>query len=172
MMSQSRFAASYAGLNSMARKAYEAVPISQSWTIPQIIKELGRTGVSVEYRVLAGCLGRMQELGMVTEQPRGYFIRAAIREPAKPSPEPFNPPRITMPTPTPATSDRPIIIPSAPLDRLGDIATRVGQIALLTKTLADDMATVAIEVQEQFEAAHADNAKLKQLQSILKSLGV
>ncbi|MEJ7804391.1 MAG: hypothetical protein WKG03_00500 [Telluria sp.] len=175
MMSQSRFASMHNGLSIAAKAIYEAVPIAEPWSIGSILAELGRTGKSTDYKWLVGGLDRLVESGLVNELSRGTFRRAPIRAtPApKPTPEPFNHPRTAMSsTAAPQVIAQVVKTVVSPLDKLGELAQRLGQLTMLAKTLGDDMTNVAIEVQEQFEAANADNAKLKQLQSILKSLGV
>ena len=63
----------------------------------------------------------------------------------------------TKPAQTTATE------PRAPMAILSDLAARL-------KALADDLETAALEIDEHIAAKDVDAAKLKQLQTLLKSL--
>lgn len=58
-----------------------------------------------------------------------------------------------------------------PVDKLVELSARIGQLAHLIKELASEISDATIEVQGQIESNDADSQKLKQLQSLLKSLG-
>jgi hypothetical protein len=176
MMSQARFNSVYSGLTAIAKKVYEAVPIAETWSIPQIIGELERTGFRHEYRSVAGCLATLLNAGLVQETSKGKFCREPIREKTiAPKEEAMK----AAPVPAVAVSPAPAVraavaVPApqkSPIDRLGELAARVAAMAGSLKELASDISDAAIDVEAQVEQNEAAMAKVKQLQSILKSLG-
>lgn len=175
MMSQARFRQRYAGMTSVARKVYGAVPIAQSWTPQQIAAELVRLNVSLEFRVIEGCLRGLTDAGLVAETGKGQFRREPVREP-KPLPTPQEEPTMSpKPAAKPAASPDPAAAPAAKkspaLDRLADLAERAAKLAAQVQMLSVDIGDAAIEVQMQVDANEAGAAKLRQLQALLKSIG-
>jgi predicted transcriptional regulator len=57
------------------------------------------------------------------------------------------------------------------LNKLGDLARRATSLASQVKQLASEIEAVAIEVDDQIKAEHDNSTKLRQLQTLLKSLG-
>lgn len=161
MLSPSRFHQLYACQTAVCKKVYDAVPKVDAWTPAQIVGELARLGRRSDTHLVTGCLATLVDAGLVYEPRRGQFLREPIRE-------------IVL-TPKEAMTKEAPPVPAAavhqgPLDKLGALSTRAGQLAELLRTLATDIADAAVEMQAQIEANVADLAKLKQLQALLKSL--
>ena len=184
MISASRQASLFNGLNSVAKKVYNVVPINEAWTIQQILSELHRNSQPMTVSVVHGCLGNMAANGLVREQPKGEFRREAVRPPAPPETECKKP---TWPSAKPTTSTptameiamatvttvKPVktVEPVSPIDRLGALAARVTAMANDLKALASDIADTALDVQSELENNAHDLTRLKQLQALLKDLG-
>ncbi len=192
MMSQSRFNLIYSGMTSIARKVYAVVPMRERWQVGQIIAEFQRSGQSADYRVIAGCLNTLIAAGLVHEPRKGEFSREPIRVPSAVNASTVDaaavaqaaiattvivPPsksiKETMQPKTqlPATSPTVAKPKDSPVDKLGLLAQRANGTANLLKELASEIGDAAIEIQEMLETNDLDVQKMKQLQSLLKSLG-
>lgn len=169
-MSQTRFDAIFSGQTSIAKKVYEAVPIAESWTTRKIMAEMQRLGISQDQRTVAGCLENLRKSGLVNELMKGEFRREGIKEIGIKAVEQKEkePAVVTIAKP-------PIAIlttaPLSPMDILGALAVRAANLAGMASELASDISDAAIDVQQHIENNDADTKKLKQLQSILKSIG-
>lgn len=178
-MNHARFTTILAGMTSVARKAYEAVPIQETWPTSKIIAELQRQGTALPFRTLVGCLRTLCDAGIVVEVSHGMFRRVPVRDPvptskASAAPKPiaiptlqtYTPKEPTMkaaPQPTPATKP-------SPLDLLGALAARANALGDQLKVLATDLSDAAVEMQAQAESDAGALEKLKQFQALLKSL--
>lgn len=174
MMSPKRFNSTYNGLTAAAKKVYGAVPIAEHWTIQQVLAELQRRGTSHEHRVVQGCLAVLLDNGLIRQPARGVFCREAVRvvddaaevteshhvQPEKPMQQTVTSFKLA-PAPAPT---------AAPIDRLGLLAARVAGLADTLKALASEIGDTLVEVQAQVEDNTADTEKLRQLQTLLKSL--
>jgi hypothetical protein len=178
-MTESKFNSLFSGLTSIARKVYECVPISAPWTASQIYSEIKRQGSSLDIKSIAGCLCSLVNQGLVLERKKGEFIRASVKKKI----ESTTIPTISVKAPTTieskSTNSMEInmdVKVSAnkkdPINKLGDISTRALQISADLKSLANDIENTALEIAEHMSSRDAENAKLKQLQQLLKSLGV
>jgi hypothetical protein len=168
-MNQSKFESVFRGMTMQAKKVYECVPISESWTPAQIMGELHRRNVSMsDKHVVMGCLNSMIDSGIVNEVSRGEFKREAIRPKCDVKVfvsqviEPIQEPEVKKPNPAPAPVPTPA--PGNPLDLLGEFAQRL-------RALADDAERIAMAIASQAEKNDAETAKMRQLQALLKSLG-
>lgn len=159
-MSPTKQKALLQGLNGVARKVYDVVPVNEPWTLGLIIAELQRKGVSLEYRVAQGCLRNLVGQGLVIES-EDQFQRREIK--ARPTLKAVE----TPPHSRPDALSKP---PATPLDRLGEIANWVEGVCKDLHLLKGELETVAIEVQQYLEDIQAKNTKLKQLQDLLKGL--
>ncbi len=75
-----------------------------------------------------------------------------------------------MSTSTPASVNV-ISLKRTAIDNLGDLAARAVAIADELKGLSHQINNAAIEIQAQVEEGEADMQKLRQFQTLLKSLG-
>lgn len=185
MMNEAKFNAIYRGLTETAKKVYEAVPMREIWTVSQVISELSRLGYNrQDHRIVLGCLTSLRETGLVKEPKQGHFVRAEVRlkqaVTAQPEhnelpPQPSQPaeteipkkeaemPQVKAKTPAPNTT---------PLERIGGLSAQVLDVVKQLHQLAADIDAAAIEMEEQLEKVKEDNAKLIQLKSLLKSIGM
>lgn len=172
MMSEARHRAVLGGLSSIARKVYEATPISEPWAMTRIMSEMNRVGLPVAHKVAGGCLSTLVSAGLVTEPDRGCFIRAPIRN-TKATPEPDIKPVAAIAAPAATTKQEAQLTTTkpSPIDKLSALSVRVEMMTNQLKDLANDLTAVAIEIEEQTAADKAGLEKLHQLQSILKGLG-
>lgn len=172
MLSQKRFNAVYNSLNGAAKKVYAAVPIAERWSVPQVLGELQRRGMSHEYRVVQACLALLVDHGLAKEPVRGQFIREPVRlatdlsERDVPLEEPMQQ-TVTTLKPDLCTKADP---KQSPIDHLGMLAARVAGLGDVLKDLSREINDTVLELQEQLEGTAADTEKLRQLQTLLKSL--
>lgn len=171
------------GQSSVARKLYEFVPVGEEWTEFQIVAEMRRvTGSVPDMKVARGCLRDLADAGLI--QRRNDMHR---RTPEKPLLSMIQ--EIEMPA---AKSAEKLIIkkaseyvikpaskPEKPAEQshieiLGDIA---GSIVALSKSIAGQLQQLAsrveeaaLQIEQEREANEGNLEKLRQLQSILKSL--
>lgn len=162
MLSPTRYEERLRNLTPTARKVFEAVPISEPWSSTYIQSEMSRTGTGPGgAHVLMGCLNSLKQAGLVEEPERGQFIRARVRPaPVKSDPTPTTE-SPSMPTPkTPAPQPA---VPTSAIDLLAGIAKSM-------RTLAGDVETAALAIEEGQSKADEDLQKLRQLQALLKGL--
>ncbi len=158
-MNQQKFDQVHRGLSEQAKKVYDCIPISESWTPAQIMGELHRRSVSLgDFRVVMGCVNLMLDAGIVVEASRGLFKRETIR------PKQEQKEQVTKPKKEIEVKQQTPVAAISPLDRLSSIASRL-------RDLATDMENAAIELAGEAEKNEAETAKMRQLQAILKSLG-
>ena len=172
-MNTTRLARIENGLNSLAKKVLDAVPATETWTKEQIASELYREGHRVALNVMVGALSRMCDQGLVREPERGRFIRvqgqdaetidqqeitivSSTIQPIRPEAPPPPPP----PAPPPPRDTPP-----------RDVLTRLAQIAVMLRSLANETEAIALETEERMQELKRDTEKLRQLQQLLKSIG-
>lgn len=157
MLSPAKYQERLHNLSAIAQKVYAAVPASEPWSMTCIHQEIQRTGGSTrDARIVHGCLNTLKESGLIEEPTRGTFIRSAIR-PEKPKTTEITTKEEKMPAaPTPKQ-------PRNPMTILSELAVRC-------KSLADEIETAALEIDDYVKSKDADAGKLRQLQELLKGL--
>lgn len=155
------------GMSVAAQRVLDGVPKEATWDVTVIKRELLRMGRNLDSRHISGCLNTLVQAGLVIEKPTGMFRQVEVKEkPEKPIEEKQKMAK------TAAIEKQPAATASiSPLDRLGKLSARVLMMMEAMKLLASDIDTAALEIAEEISAGDADMQKLKQLQSILKSLG-
>lgn len=133
---------------SIARKVLDATPISEYWTLPQIVGELSRNGIRLSMAVIEGCLDSMRGDGLLKENSSGQWKRVEIVDRAKP--QPFR------------ETDMPEEKNEDALDVLAKLATRL-------RTIADEIDAAAILAAQEVEKAKAGSEELRQLKALLKN---
>lgn len=156
-MTPSRFKALFAGLTSIAQKVYYVVPIADAWTVAQIHAELARTGANVDRKIVSGCLATLVESRLITGL-RDKYQRMEVREPS-PELRPIGIGALPRPPEPPPAAPVPVTL-----------VARVNAIAEGLRTLADEIAIVGLEIEDELASSSADAQKLKQLHQLLKSL--
>ena len=162
MLSPVKYQERLKNLSAIAAKVYAAVPASEPWSMSYINSELQRTGgITRDTRLLHGCLNSLKLAGLISEPERGVFIRVPVRaDKPKAQPEPTHQIQTTEDQKMPAQAAK---TPRNPLTILNELAAKC-------KTLQDEIELAALEIDEYVTAKDGDAAKLKQLQTLLKSL--
>ena len=162
MLSPVKYQERLKNLSAIAAKVYAAVPASEPWSMSYINSELQRTGgITRDTRLLHGCLNSLKLAGLISEPERGVFIRVPVRaDKPKAQPEPTHQIQTTEDQKMPAPA---VKTPRNPLTILNELAAKC-------KTLQDEIELAALEIDEYVTAKDGDAAKLKQLQTLLKSL--
>ena len=159
---------SIAGSMSVAAlRVLDGVPKAATWDVSAIKRELLRVGRNLDLRHISGCLNTLVQAGLVIEKPPGMFRQVEVKKkPQNPEKEKTEMAKVAAVEKQPAAST-----PLSPLDRLGKLSHRVLAMMEGLRELASDIDTAALEIAEEISASDEDMKKLKQLQSILKSLG-
>ena len=145
----------------VAKKVYGAVPINEAWPSKQIVMELSRQGQVRDFSIIEGCLNTLKEVGLIRETAPGYFQRVK----PKPTVEKEAEPMTTKPLNQPTKSE-----PTEPVDRLAAIGTKLRGLSQMFLELADDIDEAALAFEEKTSGNDEELAKLRQLQTLLKSL--
>lgn len=178
-MNKKRHQALVQGLNGVAQKVYEAVPIDDEWDVKQIAMELYRQSHRIEIATIEGCVRRMVASGLVQERSVGHFSRVVVRETEIPAQQPII---MAKPQPLSTTQDR----EPKPLDiatRVDAITKRVIALRLrqesfnrdfqeAAKGIARDIEELGLAVLQEVESAGKDAEKARRLKSLLQEIGV
>ena len=145
----------------VAKKVYGAVPINEAWPSKQIVIELSRQGQVRDFSIIEGCLNTLKEVGLIRETAPGHFQRVK----PKPTTEKEAEPMATALSKPSAKSE-----PTEPVDRLAAIGTKLRSMSKTFLELADDIDEAALAFEEKTSGNDEELAKLRQLQTLLKSL--
>lgn len=167
-MSESRATQLLAGQSSTARKVFQHVPIQESWSVHDIHSAaMAANSTTVSSYAVRRALGELEEAGIIREPVTGKFQRDAFTP--KPKKE------LTMPkvaNETVVSIKKPQV---AALDALaslsGEVVSLADEIGNRLRKLAGRIEEVALSVEAEREGNAESLEKLKQLQSILKSIG-
>lgn len=156
-----------AGQSSIAQKVFGYVPIQDSWSTHDIHNSViaaNATGAS-SYAVRRA-LGELKEAGLIREPAGGKFQRDALT------------PKSKKEVPVPKVANETVVSIKKPevqaLDALASLSAEVialsEDIGCRMKRLAQRIEEVALSVEVERESNAEALGKLKQLQSLLKSL--
>lgn len=155
MMSRRRADIVLSNSTNAAKKVYEVVPIEAIWTLTQIIAELQRMKVGIEYQAVGGCLNTLVNSKLVDEPRPGHFRRAPIREPitkaVEPKQEPIMQPNIPLPASSPAPFDGLSTILD-PMERIGALSADIAKLNDLIRVRTQQVNDAVIELQTKAEA--------------------
>lgn len=171
-MNQSKIDRAESGLNSMARKVLDAVPIQEAWTTSDVVGEMRRQGQNVDFRVVAGCLNTLCDQRLVREPTKGQFIRVQSKpilkavQDVKPSTIPATSSQPAEPAGTTGTSQKDT------LAKIADLSTGLRTLAAGLTSAAKQLDDVAIEVEERIQKSGEDGEQLRQLRALLKGIAV
>ena len=160
------------GLNTMAKKVLDAVPIKDPWTRDQVMGELRRGGMTPDRAVIDGCLAHLCDARLVKQSPPGLYIRVLARQITTstqendPVPSPIRATTTITAPAQPATAT-----PAAALSPGDKFVSRLGDLGALLRRAADEVDAIALEVDAQLQAAAAGGDKLRQLKALLSELG-
>ncbi len=166
-MSESRVVQLLAGQSSIARKVFPHVPIQENWSAHDIhIAAVAANATTVSAHAVRRALNEMTDAGIIREPTGGKFQRDAY------SPKPVK--EIAMPV---AAKETVIAIKKPEVQALDALASLSAEVVALSddisarmKRLAGRIEEVALSVEVEREGNAEALGKLKQLQSLLKSL--
>ncbi|MEL7937613.1 hypothetical protein [Pseudomonas delhiensis] len=151
----------------LARKVYDVVPIQSPWTPLQIKGALAAGGhSSAELSVIRACLNDLKEAGLIREADRQMYLRTEVRIPLQKD----------QSMPQVVTSIKPAAKASSasPIELLGDLASQLKMLgeefSAKVQALAARVEEAALTIEQGLEANAANLEKVRQLQTLLKSL--
>lgn len=160
------------GLNGVASKVYEAVPVAEGWSAQQINTELYRLGRRIGYDVVEGSLRKLCDSKLVRMPSKTTYQRVSFEETKSATvvQMPQQPPRLDAPMTAPIATVS-AVEAKTPIDVLAPLAERVGSMAALLQKLAGDIETAALLVADQLKESEQKSEQLTQLRRLLKSIG-
>lgn len=161
MTRPAKLEAAFHGLNGMARKVYDAIPLSEPWTIMQITGELHRTGGRYGADVVRACLTTIVDAGLAKETREG-FRRVDYTQPLRLA--------TTQPNPEEAMPEAPAPKRDDPLTAIAQHAQDLRNQARHLVAIADALDGVALDVTATIERSSADSRQLQQLRALLAGL--
>lgn len=162
-MNASKLARLESSLNASARKVLDAVPMQEPWSKTQIVAELKRQGRSATPEVVIGCLGHLTETGLIKEPTRGNFIRVPARQPSPTEKE--------LPTvPSTATPIALQPVKAAAQAEVPDTLTRLANLGALLRRAADEVDSLALDVEERVRVAGQGDEELRKMKAVLKKI--
>lgn len=148
------------GQSAIAKKIFEIVPIQGPQNAQWIASALrGATHRPADLNILKGCLNTLKEAGLIREPKPGYFQR---------DPKPVAEQKEATQEFTVADDVLPASLTL--LERIAMQAARLRAGGLVLLDVADELETIAIEVEEQKKGDSEAAEKLRTLQSVLKGL--
>jgi hypothetical protein len=195
-ISKSKFDQIYHDLNYRLQRVYDATPKGRSFIADDVVKPLQETGVFLEHRQILGSLGALVTEGLLTQERRGKFERAEIRDTIDTGWHFAEPVRTEIqeesPAPIPATAMaaafpeiarrlipmevEPEAVCAAPLESarppslLEDLAQRAAALSEQLSQLAVDLQRATAEVQHDNAANDEALVKLQRLQQVMAEL--
>lgn len=165
-MTPQRLQAQLSGQSSVAKKVYEVVPIQDAWPHGKIYATLNEiTRSTMDMRIFRGCLNSLKESGLVREPMKDFFQKSPIKEKKEMEMQTLAP-ISTISKPASGAHGQTLSeqkSASDPIDLLSTLSSRL-------RSLADDLDGAAIAIGDGIAESSKNLEKLKQLQSILKSL--
>lgn len=173
LMNAGRIEALERGLNGLARKVLELVPIQESWSTQQIFQQSRRDGHSLDFRVIEGALKNLADQGLlkrtvIDNVPHFQRVKKEAAEAGETTPIP----RHMLPS-VPA----PVVEGEGGIDRVlrlvDAVSVEVEQLSAATarlKGIAEQLEKAALELSEEAGEAAAGIGKLRQLKELLASV--
>jgi len=161
-VNEAKIARLESGLNGIARKVLDSVPVLVPWGKDQIHGELRRQGVGCDRALVDGCLDNLRGRGLIREPARGQFIRITGKT-TSPQPEEDM-----------ATTRAQVLQPQAVEMQVAekkDSLSRLADCAKSLRQMADQVDAIVLDVEERVQTIERDTEKLRQLQALLKSIG-
>jgi len=170
-MKTAKLTAMLQGQTCIARKVFEAVPIQEAWTASQIKNALHNNEASgADLHVIRGCLRELKESGLIREPENGLFRRNEIKTAIDHHKE------IPMTRTTSLKSVDAPEVQKTSLERMSELSAHLKTLGESFNTALQSIATqledVALSIEQEREHNSVNLDKLKQLQSLLKSLSL
>lgn len=181
-MSPGRFKSAYNGLTAVARRVYDATPISDDWDVSTIQAELIRLGLPIrEYRMLEGVLNSLVHTGLLEEPHKGRFRRSKVSPIKARTAKPEQSPATTEEPATPMATTNTITAasiaakaepaePAGAIDKLAAIAQRTKELSNALAELSRDIENAALDIEEEFASTSKDLEKLRMFKTLMKDL--
>lgn len=153
------------GLNGVARKVFDCVPVAEQWTAFQVMGAMrNQTGSTPDSRIVAGCLTKLVDSGLIKKRGRDAYQRCAVEQKQKPQEQ-----KMIVPATKPAPQA--VAKPSAsPLDLIGELASDIAAAGESLKRLAKRAEEVALMVEQDREANASAMEGYRRLKAVLKDL--
>lgn len=182
MMSRARFNEIYNSMSSVAKKAFDAVPIEKPWSASMILSEMQRNGGSSDYRIVSGAINTLKNAKLILEPTKGEFIRSCVKPElmeksiVKPV---INETKeemkmsviIAKPALAQVDKQKEQNQSKTSIDRMGELSAKLSILADSVKQLATEINDTAVAIEEDIEESAENSAKMNQLKTLLKSLG-
>ncbi|BEV15126.1 hypothetical protein HBDW_19140 [Herbaspirillum sp. DW155] len=170
-MRLSRFTALQQGLSATARKVFAVVPIAEPWTCAQIVAEMRRQGASLDVRIVGGCIAALLSAGLVLEGKPGHYVRVKVSEGGAKTDGRAAQQVVELKKESEVTQTNAQAKQQSAIAKLGALSERAVAIGMMLKTLGDDIAKAAIEIDDDAAIREAEWGKIRQLQKLLKEIG-
>lgn len=170
-VNETRFNSIINGLTSVSRKVFDAVPVETYWSAARIQSELFRCGSNQTMSVVMGSLKALVDFGLVHEIRKDLFTRVKAPIPKKRSPASEKLIEFQDSATSQQKEEKMINKTSNPFDAVREVAIKFLDAAKTINALAIEIDLKLSDVEKHMAANDQDTAKLKQLQSLLKSLG-
>lgn len=172
-MNATRFNSIVNGLNSTAKKVFDACPDETYWSSTRIQSEMFRSGTSLDRSKIEGSLRSLVDLNIVIEPKPGLFSR--IKSPNQAAKKKAATKAESLPTTIfdkPFQEEKKTMTEKAnPFDAVREVAIKFLDVAKTINALASEIDLKLADVEKHMATNDQDTAKLKQLQVLLKSLG-
>lgn len=155
------------GMPAQAQKVFEFVPIADAWADTRILAEMTKsTRASVERRVVAGCLDRLRDAGLIRETGRREFQRVRVSALGEPKAADIAPAPLAS-ADAPAETSVPLPESSSAIDLIAGISNRLSIVLGDIRSIVTDLETVALQIEEQRTANGREVEELRQLKTML-----
>lgn len=168
------------GQTALARKAFDAVPVSEWWDLWQVKRELERLGTVgvINHTQLRGCLKCLKEAGLIDEKDDAYrsaVTLAVSKPPPKPKEQPQEPPvteakgnQKAVPTAPARISelDHLANLSSELIDITDEIRQKLSRLTRIAKELDD----VALNIAQEQQASDKRFERLNRVQLLMREL--
>lgn len=172
MISEAKVQQLLQGQSGIARKVYDAVPISEKWTANQIRQAIKH--FHVEQRTMMGCLKDLRESGLITETADGLFQRAPTREVKKKQQTLSQSKEVAAMAAVAKSTESASESKVEPMEMLSELSMELVAFGVefqgRLKAFAIKIEDAALRIEQEREQQEENLGKLKQLQSLLKSL--
>lgn len=160
-MTPQKFKAIFNGLSTNTKKVYESTPITTPWCSGKILGELKRIGISMTKQTVEANLNILVKNNLIEEHDKGYFTRSPIKKDGE---------VVSIKKTVKETYIDGVKPEITPIDRMVALSESVHILAKSLQEIQEQVETITIQIQDDFERANQSGAKLKQLQELLKGL--
>lgn len=162
-MTPARQEALVQGLNGVARKVFDCVPIAETWRPLQVMGEMRRlTGSTPDVQIVSGCLTKLVDAGLIKKCGRDGYQRYPTEQKLKSKEQ-----MMTTPTPVQQPEQK---AETLPLEMLGELAGEIVGMAENMKRLAKRVEDYALALEHGREATARSLEGYRQLKALLKGI--